>query len=281
MNKIIDVKQEATPFVKWAGGKRQLLSQIEKRLPPKFNTYIEPFVGGGAVFFYLQPKKAVINDLNEALINVYVQIRDHVEELIGAIIPLDEKINQDKQEFYYKARELYNTKLLTHTYDIETAALFIFLNKHCFNGLYRLNRKGLFNVPYNRSVRPSYVKENLFCVSSQLQAVKITCGDFEGICQKAKSGDFLFLDSPYAPIKEDSFEAYTKEGFAEEEHRRLERVFRELTDKGCYCMLTNHDTPLIRELYGQFNYEVVPVKRMINSKADKRTGFEVIVRNYE
>lgn len=102
----------------------------------------------------MQPKKAVINDLNEALINVYVQIRDHVEELIGAIIPLDEKINQDKQEFYYKARELYNTKLLTHTYDIETAALFIFLNKHCFNGLYRLNRKGLFNVPYNRSVRP-------------------------------------------------------------------------------------------------------------------------------
>lgn len=100
MNKIIDVKQEATPFVKWAGGKRQLLSQIEKRLPPKFNTYIEPFVGGGAVFFYLQPKKAVINDLNEALINVYVQIRDHVEELIGAIILLDEKINQDKQEFY-------------------------------------------------------------------------------------------------------------------------------------------------------------------------------------
>ena len=270
------------PFVKWAGGKRQLLTQIKERMPEKYNNYFEPFVGGGAVTFALLPENALINDINKALINAYRQICNAPEVFLKAIKKLDNEMWEDGKEYYYFLREHYNDKLMKTEFDVELAALFVFINKHCFNGLYRVNGKGLFNVPYNNSRRVS-VDENLIMeISEYLQSVKIMDGDFEVACKEAKGGDFVFIDSPYAPLNPTSFESYTKEGFDIESHRRLAKLFDELTARGCYCMLTNHNTDLINELYGNKGYriDVVSVKRMINSDASNRVGEEVIICNY-
>ena len=270
------------PFVKWAGGKRQLLTQIKERMPEKYNNYFEPFVGGGAVTFALLPENALINDINKALINAYRQICNAPEVFLKAIKKLDNEIWEDGKEYYYFLREHYNDKLMKTEFDVELAALFVFINKHCFNGLYRVNGKGLFNVPYNNSRRVS-VDENLIMeISEYLQCVKFMDGDFEVACKEAKGGDFVFIDSPYAPLNPTSFESYTKEGFDIESHKRLAKLFDELTARGCYCMLTNHNTDLINELYGNKGYriDIVSVKRMINSDASNRVGEEVIICNY-
>lgn len=271
----------AAPFVKWAGGKRQLLAQIKQRMPEQYNHYYEPFVGGGAVFFELQPPGATINDINKALINAYCQIKSQPEAFADTIEEFDQKVVEGQKEYYYGARQRYNDKLMKSEYDMEQAALFVFLNKHCFNGLYRVNGKGLFNVPYNNSVKKSCTKEMILAISQSLEDVEILEGDFEAVCGMARAGDFIFIDSPYAPLNPDSFESYTKEGFDVESHRRLAGVFKELTDRGCYCMLTNHDTEFINELYSDFKREVVDVKRMINSNAKKRVGTEIIITNYQ
>ena len=230
------------PFIKWAGGKRQLLPQIKERMPEKFNHYYEPFVGGGAVFFELLPKKAVINDINKALINTYKRICNQPQEFLRVVSKLDSEMWIDGKEYYYTLRELYNDKLMKSEYDVELAALFVFINKHCFNGLYRVNGKGLFNVPYNQSRKVSVDETLIMDVSKVLQKITIMEGDFEEACFSASKGDFLFLDSPYAPLNPTSFESYTKEGFDIESHKRLARLYDELTDRGCYCMLTNHNT---------------------------------------
>lgn len=271
-----------SPFVKWAGGKRQLLAQIRERMPREYNRYYEPFIGGGAVVFDLLPKNALINDINEALINAYVQIRENVDSFLDSINRIDSAIGEDGKAYYYSMRNLYNMKLEKMEYDIELAALFVFLNKHCFNGLYRVNSKGLFNVPYNNSKRVSYDEESIRMTSDYLKKVTITTGDFEDACRNADRGDFVFLDSPYAPLNPTSFESYTKEGFTLESHERLARLYDELTERGCYCMLTNHNTELIEQLYGNKGYtiSVVNVKRMINSDANNRKGQEVIICNY-
>ncbi len=274
--------EKATPFVKWAGGKRQLLLQIRDRMPKKYNHYFEPFVGGGAVFFELQPKCALINDINRALINAYRCICDLPMDFLSYINKLDSDMGEDGKKYYYKLRERYNDKLMQEEFDIELAALFVFLNKHCFNGLYRVNGKGLFNVPYNNSRTSSVDEKAILAVSENLQNVTITEGDFEVACQAAGKGDFVFFDSPYAPLNPTSFESYTKEGFDVESHKRLSQLFDELTSRGCYCMLTNHNTDFINELYGGKGYkiDVVDVKRMINSDATNRVGKEVIIYNY-
>ena len=271
-----------SPFVKWAGGKRQLLAQIRERMPREYNRYYEPFIGGGAVVFDLLPENALINDINEALINAYVQIRENVDSFLDKINRIDSAIGEDGKAYYYSMRNLYNMKLEKMEYDIELAALFVFLNKHCFNGLYRVNSKGLFNVPYNNSKRVSYDEESIRMTSDYLKRVTITTGDFEDACRNAGRGDFVFLDSPYAPLNPTSFESYTKEGFTLESHERLARLYDELTERGCYCMLTNHNTELIEQLYGNKGYtiSVVNVKRMINSDANNRKGQEVIICNY-
>lgn len=270
------------PFVKWAGGKRQLLPLIRERMPEKYNNYYEPFVGGGAVIFELLPESALINDINKALINSYRQICNEPEEFLRMINVLDSEMWEDGKEYYYSLRKRYNDKLSKDEYDVELAALLVFINKHCFNGLYRVNGKGLFNVPYNNS-RGTSANENVIReVSGYLKNVKIVDGDFEAVCGEAAAGDFLFLDSPYAPLNPTSFESYTKEGFDIESHKRLARLYDQLTDRGCYCMLTNHNTELIHELYGNKGYkiDVVSVKRMINSDASNRVGEEVIICNY-
>ena len=271
-----------SPFLKWAGGKRQLLDKIIDRMPKSFNNYYEPFIGGGALLFELQPAKAVINDINASLINAYITIAEKPFEFISAVIELDSQIQEDGKTYYYSLRERYNNKLVKTEYDTELAALFVFLNKHCFNGLYRVNAKGLFNVPYNNSKRESINKESIIAISEYLKNIKIMQGDFEKACNDAQRGDFVFFDSPYAPLNPTSFESYTKEGFDIESHKRLANLFKKLTDKGCYCMLTNHNTEFINDLYGNKGYkiDVVRVKRMINSNASKRVGEEVIIYNY-
>ena len=275
-------KTTITPFVKWAGGKRQLIPQIRERMPEKYNNYYEPFVGGGAVTFELLPEKALINDINRSLVNAYRQICNEPEAFLQAIHRLDTEMWEDGKSYYYSLRELYNDKLMKEEYDIELAALFVFINKHCFNGLYRVNGKGLFNVPYNNSRKASVDAEMIMEISKYLKDVTILEGDFEDACINARKGDFVFIDSPYAPLNPTSFESYTKEGFDIESHKRLAKLFDDLTARGCYCMLTNHNTELIHDLYGNKGYkiDVVSVKRMINSDASNRVGEEVIICNY-
>ena len=270
------------PFVKWAGGKRQPLPQIKERMPEKYNSYFEPFVGGGAVIFELLPTNALINDINKALINAYRQICNAPEAFLAAVKQLDEAMWEDGKKYYYSLREHYNDKLMKAEYDVELAALFVFINKHCFNGLYRVNGKGLFNVPYNNSRRTSVDESIIMEVSRYPQGITIMDGDFEEACEGAGQGDFVFIDSTYAPLNPTSFESYTKEGFDIESHRRLSNLFDKLTNRGCYCMLTNHNTELINELYSGKGYrrDVVSVKRMINSDASKRVGEEIIICNY-
>lgn len=271
-----------TPFVKWAGGKRQLLAQIKERMPKTYHDYYEPFVGGGAVTFELLPTNALINDINKALMNTYRQICHSPEAFLDTVKVLDEQIWEDGKMYYYSLRERYNDKLMRAEYDVELAALFVFINKHCFNGLYRVNGKGLFNVPYNNSRRKSVNEKMVLDISNYLKGIRIMEGDFEVACAGAKEGDFVFLDSPYAPLNPTSFESYTKEGFDIESHKRLSRLFDNLTKRGCYCMLTNHNTKLIKELYSNKGYslDIVSVKRMINSDASNRVGEEVIIYNY-
>ena len=271
-----------TPFVKWAGGKRQLITQIRERMPEKYNDYYEPFIGGGAVIFDLLPANALINDINKALINTYRTICNEPDAFLKEVNRLDNDMWEDGKKYYYTIREHYNDKLMRSEYDVELAALFVFINKHCFNGLYRVNGKGLFNVPYNNSRRVSVDEDVIIATSEYLRGVTIIDGDFEQACKNAKKGDFVFIDSPYAPLNPTSFESYTKEGFDIESHKRLAKLYDELTARGCYCMLTNHNTELINELYGNKDYkiDVVSVKRMINSDASNRVGEEVIICNY-
>ncbi len=279
-----------SPFVKWAGGKRQLLEEIDKRMPKDFNRYFEPFVGGGAVLFNLQPIDAIINDINKSLINAYRQIKQSPIELIKAINELDSNIPVDGKSYYYDIRQKYNDKLMQEDFDVELAAMFIFINKHCFNGLYRVNGKGLFNVPYNNSRQASYNADNIMEISKYLKDIIILDGDFEYACKDAGEGDFIFFDSPYAPLNPTTFESYTKEGFDKDSHIRLAELFKKLTIKGCHCMLTNHNTEFINDLYNNLFDEnskykvyidVVSVKRMINSDANNRKGEEVIIYNYK
>lgn len=270
------------PFVKWAGGKRQLIPQIRERMPEKYNDYYEPFIGGGAVIFDLLPANALINDINKALINTYRTICNEPDAFLIEVNRLDNDMWEDGKKYYYSIREHYNDKLMRSEYDVELAALFVFINKHCFNGLYRVNGKGLFNVPYNNSRRVSVDEDVIIATSEYLRGVTIIDGDFEQACKNAKKGDFVFIDSPYAPLNPTSFESYTKEGFDIESHKRLAKLYDELTARGCYCMLTNHNTELINDLYGNKGYtiDVVSVKRMINSDASNRVGEEVIICNY-
>ncbi|UEX90299.1 DNA adenine methylase [Staphylococcus ratti] len=267
------------PFVKWAGGKRQFLQKIIENTPDKFESYYEPFVGGGAVLFGLQHTPSIINDINTHLIHAYNIIKNSPYELMHLLDEFDKiPLNDEK---YKEFRSLYNEHIINKTYNHETAALFIYLNKHSFNGLFRVNSKGLYNVPWNKKeLALSYNETNILEISSFLKNVKILNGDFENAVEDANEKDFVFFDSPYAPIKASSFASYDKSGFKIEEHVRLAELFKRLTDKGVYCMATNHNTALIQELYSDFNLEEINVRRSINSDASKRTGKELIIKNY-
>ena len=276
-------KTTISPFLKWAGGKTQLLPIIDTLLPPKFNRYFEPFLGGGALLFHLQPMEAVVNDNNHSLIHTYTMIRDNCDGFLKMIYLLDHNIPKDGMSYYNMLRKRYNDKICNDKYDIELSALFVFLNKHCYNGLYRVNKEGLFNVPYNNSTRESVSPRMIREVSNYLKNIIIMRGDFEKACKDVKEGDFVFIDSPYAPLNPSSFKSYTKEGFSVESHKRVANLFHRLSEQHVYCMTTNHHTELIDSLYANKGYDIqiVNVKRLINSDPSKRIGEEVIIRNYK
>ena len=268
-----------TPFVKWAGGKTQLLLEIIKRVPKKFNYYYEPFIGGGSVLLALQPLGATINDINKELIHVYNTIKHQPLKLVQAVYKLDSY--ECDCNYYLKQKDYYNKLIAEQRYNIDMAALFIFLNKHCFNGLYRVNQQGLFNVPWNKKTSGVSINiENILNISNYLQNIEIFNKDFEEVLEDCDEDDFIFIDSPYDPICENGFIDYSKEGFTKEDHIRLAKVFKKLDERGCYCMLTNHNTSLINELYYDFNIDIVDVRRSINSNGNDRKGKEVIITNY-
>lgn len=274
--------RKMSPVLKWAGGKTQLLDPITERMPKTYNRYYEPFIGGGAVFFAVSPSAAIINDTNEQLINLYQQLKTNTSAIIEIVNRLD-GIPCDKN-FYYSIRGRYNEKIASRAIDAECAALMIWINKHCFNGLYRVNGKGLFNVPYNNKTNGKSIDEdNLMAIAEYLQTVDITisCADFEAICKDVCSDDFVYFDSPYVPVSETAdFTDYTKDGFSLADHRRLAALFQHLDHIGAKVMLSNNDVPLVHSLYEGYNIQSLDVKRMINRNASKRTGREVLITNY-
>lgn len=258
------------PFLKWAGGKTQLIPNLSKYIPSNFNKYIEPFIGGGAIFFYLNPEKAIISDSNEELITTYKAVRDSVEDIIKI---LEEYKNEEI--FYYKIRALNPEKLSK----VESAARLIYLNKTCFNGLYRVNKKGQFNVPYGKRDGEFLNKELLRDASEFLQNVKILHADYmETLKKYAKKGDFIFLDPPYYPVgKYSDFKRYTKEFFYHDDHVVLKEEFDLLVEMGCHVVLTNSDHPVVLELYQDYEIKIIETKRLISSNPKTRNGKDIIV----
>lgn len=274
---------ESIKFVKWAGGKGQLIDQFIPLLPKKIERYFEPFVGGGAVFFYIvqkyKPKEIFLSDINEDLINTFIIIRDDVERLIVELKQHKEYHVADAKKYYYEIRSVDPERLP----ELERAARFIYLNKTCFNGLYRVNSKGKFNVPMGDYKNPEiFQEEKLRKISALLKNVSINVMSFEKILPLVKKGDFVYMDPPYYPLKKGkSFTTYTKGNFLDKEHELLAQTFAKLSEKGCLCMESNSDTEFIRNLYDKFNIKVVRAKRMINSDKNGRNEInELVIINY-
>jgi DNA adenine methylase len=280
------IGEKAKPFVKWVGGKRQLLKQFHDMglypptgFDPTKNTYFEPFLGGGAVFFDLLPKKAFLSDLNYELVIAYKTIRDDVENLIVSL-----KKHQHDKNYYLKVRK----QTIDKKSEIEIASRFIFLNKTSFRGMYRVNSKGGFNVPFGNYINPRICDEiNLRKVSEALKQVSITHGDFKQNLQQAKKGDFIYLDPPYYPVsKTASFTSYTTKSFLKKEQLELRDLFYELHKKGCLLMLSNSDTPFINQIYSELKDKKIKINkviagRTINAKAARGAKInEVLITNY-
>lgn len=271
------------PIIKWAGSKRQLLGKIRELLPTTYNRYYEPFIGGGAVLLDLCPDIAVVNDINPELINLYLQVRNNVEDVIRFLTDVDagHVLAEDAKEYYYSVREVFNENLGIGT--PEQAARFVYLNKHCFNGLYRVNSKGKFNVPFNgRLTGASFDPDHLREVSAKLQNVQFKCGDFKDAVSNVKESDLVYFDPPYDYEREDGFVDYSNTGWTREDTTKLKLLCDQLVDKGCYVMLSNNSTTFIRELFDDARYliEEIPVRRAINCKGTGRGPVpEVIIRS--
>jgi len=262
------------PFLKWVGGKTQLLEQFAALLPSKFGRYFEPFVGGAALFFHLRPDAATLIDMNSELIDCYLAIRDDVEGVI-------EELRKHKYEskHYYAVRSLDPLKLSLR----RRAARTIFLNKTGFNGLYRVNREGRFNVPFGRHTRPSFGDPaNLRACSAALRGVTLYVGDFASVLDDAKPEDFVYFDPPYVPVSDTAdFTSYVANGFGWDQQERLANVFCTLAERGVHVMLSNSDVPRLRKLYSGFQIDVVQAARNINSNTARRGRVsEVVVRSF-
>jgi DNA adenine methylase len=275
---------EPRPFVKWAGGKRQLLSVIERHMPTEFGCYYEPFLGGGAVMFHLLSKnpdiRCKVSDLNSDLILAYITIRDRVEELIESLQNHAKNYHKNPDSYYYQVRDNEPTN------QIDKVARLLFLNRTCFNGLYRVNSKGKFNVPLGRYSNPNIVnEENLYAVSHALQSKKISisCRDFSSVLQDAKKGDFVYFDPPYQPVsKTANFTSYTNKDFTYKDLQKLVDVSEKLTDRGCKVLHSNSNSKEVRKLFSK-NWKVIEISanRAINSDSTKRTGqTELLIKNY-
>lgn len=292
LKKIVEKHKDnkAKPFVKWIGGKRQLLKQFKdlELYPPEYfdltkNIYYEPFVGGGAVFLDLLPQKAVLSDMNNELVITYNVIKNNLDELIKKL-----KIHQNKNNktYFLKIR----AQSLNRLSDISIAARFIYLNRTCFNGLYRVNLSGGFNTPFGKYKNPLIVDEdNLRKISRVLQDVDIVNQDYKKTVENAKKGDFVYFDPPYAPLSPtSSFTSYTKDGFGEQQQIELRDTFYKLHKKGCFVMLSNSNSEFVNKIYGELKKKDKEIKitklganRMINSKANKRGKIkEILVINY-
>ena len=271
----------AAPVVKWVGGKRQLLDEIAPRLPERITTYCEPFFGGGAVLFSLQPRNAIVNDLNADLMLVYEVIRDDVELLIAAL-----EQHENTAEYFYNIRDLDRDKdAYREMSAIERASRIIYLNKTCYNGLFRVNASGEFNSPFGHYKNPNIVNAPVLrAVSKYLTAnnIQLLHIDFEEVLQRVPRGGFVYLDPPYDPVSDTaSFTGYNRGGFGREEQERLKRCCDELAARGVRFLLSNSATSFIKELYTGYTVEIVHAKRAINSDASKRGAVEeVLIRNY-
>lgn len=295
-------KGVAKPFLKWAGGKGQLLDAFDKMFPQelvneKIKTYIEPFVGGGAVLFYIlqnyRIEKAYINDINKELINCYRCIKADVEEVIRRLEILENEYlsSEDRAKYFYNVRERYNQIHLNGHFDYEKCVDFIFLNHTCFNGLYRVNKEGKFNVPHGKYKNPLICdKENLRLCSQLLQKVEISFGGYRQVLLNADKDSFVYFDPPYRPlIENNSFVNYDKSGFDDNDQIELSQNYKKLDKQNCFLMLSNSDPKNTNEndnffddLYKGFNIERVYAKRMINCQASKRGNItEIVVMNYK
>ena len=268
----------ATPFLKWAGGKSQLLTTYAQFFPANFNHYYEPFIGAGAVFFRLSSTRdglrATISDCNAELINCYQTIKTDVHDVIEQL-----KTFENDEDLFYSIRAQQTSKLNK----AERTARMIFLNKTCFNGLYRVNSKGQFNVPFGRYKNPKILDpENLIAVSNRLSKVEIMHSSFEHVLNTARKGDFVYFDPPYVPLTNTAnFTSYTQNCFGLKEQQLLAETFATLAKRGCYVMLSNSDTKLVKDLYRGFNLHLVKATRAINCRADKRGQIsEIVVTNY-
>jgi len=261
----------AKPILKWAGGKGQMLNQIIPRIPLRYRKYIEPFCGGAALFFALAPENAILADSNPELINVYEQVACNVDEVISCL-----RLYENTEEMFYSVRSQ-EWQVLSKA---QAAARMIYLNHTCFNGLYRVNRNGKFNVPFGKYNNPTICDvEGLRAASKALQKATIICGDYLTVLKKfAQAGDFIFLDPPYLPISAYSdFKRYTKEQFYEEDHVELAKEVQRLQELGCFVVLTNSNHPLVHELYSQCKIDIIPTKRHISCNGSKRKGEDAIV----
>lgn len=270
-----------SPILKWVGGKRQLLADIMPLINQNCSTYVEPFVGGGAVFFELQPKKAIINDYNAELINVYEVIRNFPEELISI---LEEYSRKNTEEFFYKLRALDRNEEYAALSNIKKAARIIYLNKTCYNGLYRVNSAGQFNSPYGKYKNPNIVNAaTIRAMSRYLDNPKITIkqGDYREVLKGLRKGAFVYLDPPYMPISSSSsFTGYTENGFSYEQQAELKNECDKLKEKGISFLQSNSDCPEIRELYKEYEIRTVQAKRSINSNANKRGEISEVLIYY-
>ena len=265
------LNNSAKPILKWAGGKTQMLGDLLPKVPKSYGRYIEPFFGGGAMFFALQPENAIIADSNPELINMYRQVAENVDEVISCL-----KKYENTSEMFYAVREQ-DWMCLPKA---EAAARTIFLNRTCFNGLYRVNKQGKFNVPYGKYANPRICdEEGLKAASEALKKAEILCGDYLLVLDHyAQAGDFVFLDPPYLPISEYAdFKRYTKEQFYEEDHVELAKMIMRLQERGCHVVLTNSNHPLVHELYAPFTIDVIQTKRHISCNGSTRKGEDVIV----
>ena len=271
----------AAPVVKWVGGKRQLLPQILPLIPKRMTAYCEPFLGGGAVLFALQPRRALVNDLNRDLMTVYRVIKEDADALIEHL-----SRHENTPEYFYRIRDLDRDKeAYAALSDVEKASRLLYLNKTCYNGLFRVNASGAFNSPYGHYRRPNIVNEQTIRgVSRYFNACDITffSGDFASVLEQVPKGGFVYLDPPYDPVSDTaSFTGYNKGGFGREEQVRLKECCDALTARGVKFLLSNSATPFIRELYGSYRVSIVQARRAVNSVASRRGAIEeVLVRNY-
>ncbi len=282
-NKVMAKNKLVSPFVKWVGGKRQLMDAIVEAMPKNIRnyTYVEPFIGGGAVLFHIQPKNAIINDFNSELINVYNVVKENLDELI-----IDLRKHKNESEYFYHIRSLDRTEDFSKIGKIQRASRLIYLNKTCYNGLYRVNNAGEFNSPFGRYKNPNIVNEPVLrAVSSYLNSnnVQILSGDYDNVLQNLDRNSFVYLDPPYHPISESSnFTGYIQGGWNIFDQARLREACDELTKKGIKFLLSNSSSGFIKDQYRDYNINIVKATRLINVDAEKRGEVdELLIRNYE